>query len=106
MKVNSTGLGKTTLTARITDLAPEDGGEGGIMMRIEAVAPVHWRITARLDAADVRTAARMVLKPSMLFKLARLMFQGGAGTDPAPRSDTKTESQEPPAPLGNHASNP
>ncbi len=78
MKVNSTGLGKTTLTAHISELAP--GDESGTMtMKIESTQPVHWFITCKMEPKDVRTAMKMVLKPSVIVRiLAMALGMGGS----------------------------
>ena len=71
MKVNSTGLGKTTLTAHISGLVP--GDEASILvMKIESTEPVHWYITCRMEPADIRAAMKMVLKPAALFRIMRM----------------------------------
>ncbi|MFH0915394.1 MAG: hypothetical protein V1912_02975 [bacterium] len=71
MKVNSTGLGKTTLTAHISGLTP--GDEPGILtMKIESTEPVHWFITCAMEPKDIRTAIKMVLKPTALLRIIRM----------------------------------
>jgi energy-coupling factor transporter ATP-binding protein EcfA2 len=71
MKVNSTGLGKTTLTAHISGLAPGDE-PGLLVMKIESTEPVHWYITCRMEPADIRAAMKMVLKPAALIRIMRM----------------------------------
>jgi hypothetical protein len=73
MKVNSTGLGKTTLTAHISGLKPADE-PGLLMMKIESTEPVHWFITCQMEPKDIRTAVKMVLKPAALLRILKLMF--------------------------------
>lgn len=68
MKVNSTGLGKTTLISHIAGLAPDDE-PGGLTMKIESTEPVHWYITCCMEPSDIRTAIKMVLKPAVLFRI-------------------------------------
>jgi hypothetical protein len=71
MKVNSTGLGNTTLTAHISGLLP--GDEPGLLtMKIESTKPVHWYITCRMEPKDIRTAIKMVLKPAALFRILKM----------------------------------
>lgn len=77
MRVNSTGLGKTTLTSHISALRPDD--DGGLTMRIESTKPVHWQITCAMEPSDVRGAIRMVLKPSVLLRIAKMALGIGAG---------------------------
>lgn len=71
MKVNSTGLGNTTLTSHISGIAPGDE-PGGLMMKIESTEPVHWHITCRMEPSDIRAAIKMVLKPAVLFRIIRM----------------------------------
>jgi len=71
MKVNSTGLGSTTLTAHISGLLPAD--EPGVLtMKIESTAPVHWYITCRMEPEDIRTAMKMVLKPAAAGRILKM----------------------------------
>jgi hypothetical protein len=73
MKVNSTGLGNTTLTAHISGLQPGDE-PGLLVMKIESTKPVHWFITCRMEPEDIRTAIKMVLKPAAIGRILKLMF--------------------------------
>lgn len=75
MKVNSTGLGKTTLTSHISQVAPND--EGGLLMKIEATQPVHWHITCQMDSGDVRAAIKMVLRPSVVARVVMMALGWG-----------------------------
>ena len=71
MKVNSTGLGSTTLTAHISRLLPAD--EPGILiMKIESTQPVHWHITCRMEPKDVRDAIKMVLRPGAMGQILKM----------------------------------
>jgi hypothetical protein len=77
MKVNSTGLGKTTMVAHFADLTKiQDGENGAMTLNIEATEPVHWSIKATVGGEDLRTFARMLLKPSILWYTLRLLFFG------------------------------
>jgi energy-coupling factor transporter ATP-binding protein EcfA2 len=94
MRVNSTGLGKTTLTSHISELAPNE--DGGLLMKIEATQPVHWHITCQMDPSDVRAAIRMALKPSVVIRVVKMALGMGAGVaqgDPAPRPASKPASK-------------
>jgi hypothetical protein len=71
MKVNSTGLGSTTLTAHISGLLPGDE-PGVLVMKIESTQPVHWYITCRMEPKDIRTAIKMVLKPTAVGRIVRM----------------------------------
>lgn len=79
MQVNSTGLGKTTLISHISALEPND--DGGLMMKIESTKPVHWYITCQMEPSDVRSAMKMVLKPSVIVRILKMAL--GIGVTPA-----------------------
>ena len=83
MKVNSTGLGKTTMVAHFATLAEaENDGTPALVLNIEATEPVHWSIRATVGGDDLRTFARLLLKPSILFRtLWMLCF--GKGLSPS-----------------------
>ncbi|MGB9879572.1 MAG: hypothetical protein ACPLRM_02300 [Anaerolineae bacterium] len=82
MRVNSTGLGKTTLVVKLTGLTYEYvEGEGWVVrMGMESHEPVHWQMNARLQGPDLRDAVKMVLKlisnPIRLCRILALMFKG------------------------------
>ena len=77
MKVNSTGLGKTTMVAHFAELVKaEDGEKGAIRLNIEATEPVHWSIKATVGGEDLRAFARLLLKPSILFYAVWLVLFG------------------------------
>jgi hypothetical protein len=83
MKVNSTGLGKTTMVAHFAELAKvEDEAEGAMRLNIEATEPVHWSIKATVGGDDLRQFARLLLKPSNLFFVLRLLCFGKKLTPP------------------------
>jgi len=77
MKVNSTGLGKTTMVAHFADLKNvEDNGAGAMVLNIEATEPVHWSIKATVGGEDLRTFAKLLLKPSILGRAIWLVLFG------------------------------
>jgi len=79
MKVNSTGLGKTTMVAHFEDLAKvTDGDNSAMRLNIEATEPVHWSIKATVGGEDLRRFARLFLKPSILFYALWLVCFGKA----------------------------
>lgn len=80
MRVNSTGLGKTTLTSHISALEPIK--DGGLMMKIESTKPVHWQITCRMETGDIRTAMKMVLKPAVLLRIVKMALGARPGARP------------------------
>ncbi len=75
MKVNSTGLGKTTMVAHFAELS-KDNGSGGMILNIEATEPVHWSIKATVGGPDLRRFAKLLLKPSVMFRVVRLLVFG------------------------------
>ena len=83
MKVNSTGLGKTTMVAHFANLSKvEDNGNGAMILNIEATEPVHWSIKATVGGEDLRTFAKLLLRPSILFRAVRLVCFGKALSPP------------------------
>ena len=77
MKVNSTGLGKTTMVAHFADLVKvNDGGRTAMKLNIEATEPVHWSIKATVGGDDLRGFAKLFLKPSNFFPVLWLLLFG------------------------------
>lgn len=77
MKVNSTGLGKTTMVAHFAGLTKiDDSGTPAMILNIEATEPVHWSIKATVGGDDLRTFAKLLLKPSILWRTLSLVFFG------------------------------
>jgi hypothetical protein len=76
MKVKSTGLGRTQLTAHIEGFFIKDDGSSAVMV-IESTEPVHWHIECDMGGRDLRHFAGFVLKPRVLFSLVRLLITGG-----------------------------
>ena len=77
MKVNSTGLGKTTMVAHFADLVnAEDGDELAMVLNIEATEPVHWSIKATVAGEDLRTFVKLLLRPSILWRALRMFVFG------------------------------
>ena len=74
MKVNSTGLGQTTMVAAFTQLYKDPDGGESLKMKIESSEPIHWVITATLGGADLRNFIKLLLKPSILYYALSLMF--------------------------------
>lgn len=75
MKVRSTGLGKTVLTAHFAGLEFVEESGSTLELRIETTEPVHWRITANLGGEDVRRAAALLLKPAILLRVITMFFR-------------------------------
>jgi hypothetical protein len=84
MKVNSTGLGKTTMVAHFAALtAVEDGDDHAMVLNIEATEPVHWSIKATVGGEDLRAFACLLLRPSTVFRALRLLCFGKKLSPPA-----------------------
>ena len=94
MKVNSTGLGKTTLVANFGVLEPIAGAAPGLKMTIESTQPIHWHITVALDGSDIRQFIGIVLKPKLLLHVLKMLVtrapQPAVETKPAPAAAAKT----------------
>jgi len=82
MKVNSTGLGKTTMVAHFEDLSRVDDEPGAVRLIIEATEPVHWSIKATVGGDDLRRFAGLLLRPSILFYVLWLVCFGKALEQP------------------------
>jgi hypothetical protein len=74
MKVNSTGLGKTTLVANFGVLEPTGGSTPSLKMTIESTQPIHWHITVALDGSDIRQFIGIVLKPKLLIHVLKMLL--------------------------------
>ncbi len=74
MKVNSTGLGKTTLVANFGVLEPVAGAVPTLKMTIESTQPIHWHITVALDGSDIRQFIGIVLKPKLMLHVLKMLF--------------------------------
>ncbi len=76
MKVQSTGLGKTVMTAQFKELLnTEFEGEKVMQMTMEATEPIHWTIKAYMEPKDIRRAILMGMKPSIMWRaLVNLIF--------------------------------
>jgi len=82
MKVNSTGLGKTTMVAHFANLTKlEDNGTAAMVLNIEATEPVHWSIKATVGGDDLRMFLKLLLRPTVLTRALRLLCTG-AGVCP------------------------
>ena len=85
MKVNSTGLGKTTMVAHFADLAKVEDEPGAMRLNIEATEPVHWSIKATVGGDDLRAFAKFLLRPSILFYALWLVCFGKKLEPPPPK---------------------
>lgn len=75
MKVNSTGLGQTTMVAAFTQVYKDPDGGESLKMKIESSEPIHWVITATLGGADLRNFIKLLLKPSILYYAISMMMK-------------------------------
>ncbi len=77
MRVNSTGLGKTTMVAQFADLTKfDDHGTTAMVLNIEATEPVHWSIKATVGGSDLRMFLKLLLRPSILGRALWLLCFG------------------------------
>jgi len=77
MKIRSTGLGKTLLTAQVGTVEPTtivpasleagDNEPKRLLLTMEVVEPVHWTVRAFLEPGDVRRVIKLLLRPRTLF---------------------------------------
>ena len=85
MKIRSTGLGKTLLTARIgiveptkvdpATLEPSDDEPTRFLMTMEVVEPVHWTVRAFLEPGDLRRMLKLIVtRPRTLFGVLLFLF--------------------------------
>lgn len=86
MRVNSTGLGKTTMVADFgafdTKVSEKiagqyEGKEGDyVVLSVDAFEPVHWNIRIAMGGKDLRNCLLKALKPQIAFRLLRLLLRG------------------------------
>ncbi len=75
MKVNSTGLGQTTMVAAFTQLNKDPEGGEALKLKIESSEPIHWVITATLEGSDLRNFIKLLFKPSIFCYAILLMMK-------------------------------
>ena len=69
MKIYSAALGMT-LTSHISELSP--GDEPHLLkMTIEATEPLPMQFACRIEPSDIRTLARMALRPTTMLRIMR-----------------------------------
>jgi len=77
MKVRSTGLGKTELTAHVSEFTCHKDNQEQVVMKIEATEPVHWQITTFITGKDLRQILKMlIIRPKFIFKTLWLLLRG------------------------------
>ena len=83
MKVNSTGLGKTTMVAHFEELSKVNENDSAAMkLTIEATEPVHWTIKATVGGDDIRGFIKLALKPSIIWLGLKMLIFGGKLSSP------------------------
>ena len=63
MLFRSTGLGKTELVAKVADIKRQGGY---LILHVDTIEPVRWRIRAGLSLRDMGTVLKCLLKFSIL----------------------------------------
>jgi len=86
MRVNSTGLGKTTLiadfeafeTVAAEKLAGQYIGKKGeyLILGVESVRPVHWTIRITMDGKDMRKLIRKSLSLKVIRRVLWILARG------------------------------
>jgi hypothetical protein len=86
MRVNSTGLGQTTMVANFEEfqtavtgkIAGQYVGKDGeyIIIGVEAVQPIHWNIRITMDGRDLRQLVKKALKPKVAYRMLSILFRG------------------------------
>lgn len=108
MKIRSTGLGKTLLTAQVgtveitrvdpATLDPSDSEPTRLLMTMEVVEPIHWTVRAFLEPADLRRLIKIVLtRPRTLFGALIFLFSQGPKSKPE-TSEAEAVESKPEAP--------
>lgn len=94
MRLNSTGLGKTTLVVEVVDFICEHvEGEGHVLqMKMRSTAPVSWQMSAQLDRNDLfdglMAMLRFLWKPKNFFYVLKVLLRAG------PKSAAKASQEE------------
>jgi hypothetical protein len=85
MKIRSTGLGKTLLTAQVGTFEPtktvpatleaSDNEPTRLLLTMEVVEPVHWTVRAFMEPSDVRRVIKLLFRPRTLFCALRFLMK-------------------------------
>ena len=105
MKIRSTGLGKTLLTAQVgtveptkmipASLEPSTDEPTRLLMTMEVVEPVHWTVRAFLEPADLRRLIKLVLsRPKVLFSALGFLFSKGPQAKPEAKAEEAKTSED------------
>jgi hypothetical protein len=86
MRVNSTGLGTTTMVANFEGfqtvvnekVAGQYVGKDGqyIIIGVEAVKPIHWTIRITMDGQDLRRLIKAALTPKVIYRVLSIFIRG------------------------------
>ena len=86
MKVNSTGLGKTTMVADfgvfdtvvVDKIAGQYEGKEGdnVVLSVDAFEPVHWNIKISLGGKDLRRCLVKAMNPRIALRMLWLLVRG------------------------------
>ena len=86
MRVNSTGLGQTTMVANFEGfqtiaadkVAGQYVGKDGqyIILGVEAVKPIHWTIRITMDGRDLRRLIKAALTPKVISRVLSILIRG------------------------------
>lgn len=71
MRLRSTGLGKTELEAKITDVRRVDDL---VIFYMTTTKPVKWRVRMAFQEQDLRRLIGAILKPKNLWYILRSFF--------------------------------
>ena len=86
MKIYAAALGME-LDSRASSLEPTEEPKG-LVLKIDAIAPLPMALRCTLEPRDLRTLGRMALRPKVALRLLRMIFQspsGASGSSPPGR---------------------
>ncbi len=101
MYVRSTGLGRTLLHGRLGELGPttmdpateEDSDTQPVrmVMVMEILEPVNWKVKAFMEPQDVRRLIWLILRPSTILCGLKLLFSKSRAANLHTVKDTKAK---------------
>lgn len=100
MYVRSTGLGRTLLHGRLGELGPtqmdpstekdSDNQPERMVMVMEILEPVNWKVKAFMEPQDVRRLIWLILRPSTILCGLKLLFAKSREANLHTVKDSKT----------------
>ena len=101
MKIRSTGLGKTLLTAQIgtvmsTRIVPatlelNDREPKRLLLTMEIVEPVHWTVRAFMEPGDLRRMLKLIMtRPGTLYNALLFLFSKSPKASPEAKAGNQT----------------